>query len=732
MAPKTLVRSREGSAELPLELLAQEREYIAARRERVNERRRTDCLRLLSETNAPTGLALSGGGIRSAVFCLGFMQALAAKNVLEQFDYLSTVSGGGYIGGALTWWTSPRAQNSAPTQSGVSSSDFPWGVGDPGKSSQTNSKLLDDLREHGSYLLPGHGITIWSAIGVVLRGILLNLVVWLPLTVAVLAVLSLPVSGPFRSYVPDWPQGAAPNAFANKPIFLVLVWLAVVLAGIFLAWSMFYSFATSPERRAGAFRYGVRRAFEEKLGILLKAWLLFLIIGTVPWVSSTLDAYVAHVGGPIAFAIGIVGGIYAQFKSPSSDDKARGASGISLSVAAPIAATLALYGFLLIAWDLADGPLVHALGVKGVACVVVFSVLSGTIVNLNYISLHRFYRDRVMEAFMPDFDPTTNAYAAEARRADVARLSAMCDPESPIGPYHLINTNLILNDATALRWPLRGGDAFVLSPRFCGSTATGWTPTKEFVDDGMTLPTAIAISGASINPDAAADGIGPTRSTSISVLLALLNIRLGYWIKKPGSGGGFPPNHFDPGVTEFLGRAASQSARRLQLSDGGHFENLGIYELLRRKCRLIVACDADQDEDFAFEDLKNLLTLAEQDCGASIDFGYGGLDPLMPRRRLIYPAGVMCSDSAYLCGKIVYRDAPPGTLIYVKATLLQRLRLELLGYRGTDPEFPDDTTLDQFFDEPKFEAYRELGFAIADRLLTGIDPCELSFQALLS
>ena len=121
------------------ELLPEEIEYIARRRDGAT---RTDL----------AGLALSGGGIRSATFALGVMQALAKAGVLERMDYLSTVSGGGYIGSALTWFLSKYNKDAG---FGLDKENFPFGHDAGRERNEKQQKMLDWLRQHGKYLTPG-------------------------------------------------------------------------------------------------------------------------------------------------------------------------------------------------------------------------------------------------------------------------------------------------------------------------------------------------------------------------------------------------------------------------------------------------------------------------------------------------------------------------------------------------------------------------------------------------
>ena len=162
-----------------------------------------------------------------------------------------------------------------------------------------------------------------------------------------------------------------------------------------------------------------------------------------------------------------------------------------------------------------------------------FAVATGWFVNLNYITIHRFYRDRLMEAFLPDVGHAIGNRTCPAKRADPARLSEMCSEMHAVGPYHIINANLVVTQSNERTLRLRGGDSFILTPRYCGSNATGWCPTDRYMADGMTLASAMAISGAAANPWAGSGGSGVTRNPLVSTLMALANLRLGYWAPNP-------------------------------------------------------------------------------------------------------------------------------------------------------------------------------------------------------
>ena len=681
-----MAKNGTGPSCLPGKVLDAELAAIRARRDTVGLEPSATCLE-----DKLVGLALSGGGIRSATFALGVLQRLAQADVLKCFDYLSTVSGGGFIGGSLTWLLS---KSQKPDATGAT---FPYGfckhrIG-PGK-----SNVLKHLRLHGKYLTPGRGVTATSIVVVIVRGIVLNLLVWLPLAVFAFVVLHL-LDERLDGYLGDHGYTTA----------LALVGM------IFLLASVLYSLAT---RKPPTYDYGWRRRFEQYGRLLVWVGVLLAGFASLPLVSSALEA-----AGVAPLLAGLAGGI-ASFAGTAAMDRRK----IPIGVLAPVAAVLVLYGLALVSHDFA-GRFMDA-GSPGVywvlAGAVLLSLATGYWVNLNYISLHRYYRDRLMEAFMPP--PQTNGTTAPAFDADRAELSGMCNVN---GPYHLVNTNVVLVDSDDQRWRVRGGDSFVLSPRYCGGTATGWVETAKYMQrDPLTLPTAIAISGAAANPNTGAGGVGPTRRPMLSLLMALLNIRLGYWVPHPRTGRQPVMNHFRAAWQELNPRGYAEHRKLLQLSDGGHFENLGVYELVRRRVKVIVCCDAGADPGFDFTDLQVLMRRIGTDFGARIDFPSDNrIENLIPREpdpqkvqarhpyTDAYPIGIRLAKRGYVRGEVVYPDGARSTLILIKTTMIPGLDLLLRGYKGAHHDFPDQSTADQFFDEDQFEAYRELGCEIANSLL---------------
>jgi hypothetical protein len=241
------------------------------------------------------------------------------------------------------------------------------------------------------------------------------------------------------------------------------------------------------------------------------------------------------------------------------------------------------------------------------------------------------------------------------------------------------------------------------------------------MEDQMTVPTAMAISGAAANPNTGVGGVGLTRNRLIAMLMAFIGLRLGYWLpnfarfRLPF----WLPNHVWPGLSAVMPAGHHENDWFLELSDGGHFENLGLYELVRRRARLIILCDGAQDPNFAFEDLQRAQRRVAADFGATVALPALTLERLIPHKtdHRFPESDLRLSETGHVVGTVHYADHSTAMLIYLKATLIEGLPVELLGYRGANPTFPDQSTADQFFDEEQFEAYRELGFTIAERMM---------------
>ena len=756
-----------------------EKKYIKAWREARGDEQNSDSDNLV-------GLALSGGGIRSATFSLGIMQALAFRGLLKKVDYLSTVSGGGYIGSALTWLVSHKAQSECKqsgTTFGLNKEDFPFGADDPAPDAeQTATKeqqgMLKYLRQHGYYLTPGSGIDAFSLLGVVLRSTILNLMICIPAIILFFLfgmwgaqqiathspdLLSTPIlTTAFNSIYPETQcSKEIPDAIAVTPLgadsvcatlksqdafllvndqpmklfgFELFLWIGAAIGAVLLLGTMVYSFFTwlrrGKSRESKEYWYNQRRYAEKLVAIVMPVALVTITVGSMPVIAVYLHSWLLATG-PIAMLLGIIVAIRNFMASASNSNSG------SSEIIAIIGSALFLYGVLLIAYQIALA-LFSAEWVLWIAPgLVILMVVIGWCVNLNYISIHRYYRDRLMETFMPDICDALKNETGAAYGADEATLQSISDVERPTGPYHIVNTNLVLVNSSNKTYRSRGGDNFILSPLYCGSNATGWCQTTKYMKGHMTLATAVAISGAAANPNTGVGGKGLTRNLMVSMVMALLNLRLGYWAcnpdstKQPSHG----PNHFLPGVYN-IGNAMglerwfgfNENQPFIELSDGGHFENTGVYELVRRRVKLIIACDGGADPDFSFSDFQTTIRRIEDDFGARVKVLEGATpDDIVPVDPKVakYPKDAKFAKQGHMVGRITYADNSEGIIIYLKTTLIDDLSFKVKGYAAKNRDFPDQTTADQFFDETQFEAYRELGFRLAATMLNTETPDEL-------
>lgn len=660
-----------------------------------------------------TGLALSGGGIRSASFALGVLQGLTKSGILKKIDYLSTVSGGGYIGSSLTWFLHKSwDQDDKHVRFGPEPSNFPFGERGKGARTGERNVILDFIRQHGKYLDPGHGLNSISLIAVVLRSIIISLAVYFPITAA-LMFLSVR-TGAFKALpLPGL------TAFGQVNCFLLA---GAALAFLFFALSILYSWFTFFAGVKFIKTYEFRILFQKWIGILLAVLLAVAVVGSLPLVDSILrnvSPSAAASSAASSTVLGIAGGF---FRHVMVQQKRKWKEGLLSEFLVWVASILLIYGLLMLSY-LTGNWAASAGGHRTTLLIATaLAVLSGIAVNLNYVSLHRMYRDRLMETFLPDLSAVSSNKWGPAKEANKRLLSDMCSATTA-GPYHLINTNLILVDSRDSKYRGRGGDSFILSPLYCGSDATLWGKTEFFIKGKMTLSTAMAISGAAINPHTGVAGQGMSRNGLVSFLMTFLNIGLGYWVNNPRQldARWVDPNYFRPGIKGLFGLGFDEHGAFIELSDGGHFDNTGLYELIRRKVKLIILSDAGADPECCFADLANAVEKVRVDFGVHIKFPDANADlvQVIPEKKgTALHEKHHLSKKGFAIGTIEYPDAQePGVLYYLKPALTPGLPEDLYAYKCANPSYPHQSTTDQFFDETQFEAYRELGYRLTESMV---------------
>ncbi len=418
-------------------------------------------------------------------------------------------------------------------------------------------------------------------------------------------------------------------------------------------------------------------------------------------------------------------------------------------------------------------------------------LIASYFVNINRFSLHALYRNRLIRAYLGASRPV--------RRPD---LFTGIDPEDNIRMhelwsdkpaenvrrlFHVINIALNVVSTKRLAWQERKAMSFTASPLHCGSAYLGFRSSEEYGDGpkteeakeefesgkrrfGIALGTAMAISGAAVSPN-----MGYNSSPSITLLLALFNLRLGWWLGNPGkAGNGSYKNEgplfaAKPLFAELLGLTTDERPY-VYLSDGGHFEDLGLYEMVRRRCRFIIVIDAGEDAKFAFEDLGNAVRKINIDLGIRITFesleklqnhpsphplSGAVLDAAASVNREMAKVAKAAAQAAkavanaldhdatddetaksddipyHAIGVIDYKaaDSDPGDhgakakngyVLYIKPAYHgTETSAGIRSYAMGHEEFPHETTVDQWFTESQFESYRSLGLVIAQNALAG-------------
>ncbi|HKW42026.1 MAG TPA: patatin-like phospholipase family protein [Gemmatimonadales bacterium] len=532
------------------------------------------------------------------------------------------------------------------------------------------------------------------------------------------------------------------------PLFLALVLGAAnVYTGLTSRWA-------SDDDREWAARFG--------------AWLLIAAVG---WsVVSLLVIFGPPVLadlGPLARAmIGSLGGIAGLFtllsgyspKTPGTRG-AVSATGVAarlvLPLAAPLFATvlivlLSLVDKALVSWWApssdpschVSSPLdpagtlqiVHCASSSGrilllMAVLVAFGWVMGTFINTNRFSLHAMYRDRLIRAYLgasraarhPDrftgFDPDDNVFMNDLwpnTTAPTAPQEGMTVPQKPL---HVVNIALNLVAGRNLAWQQRKAEPLTVTALHVGNHRLGYRRTRYPGTGtcyggrrGISLGTAVTISGAAASPN-----MGYHSSPVIAFLMTLFNVRLGWWLGNPGVAGNttfllpFPRSAVRPIIEEAFG-LTDDTNPYVYLSDGGHFDNLGLYEMVLRRCRLVLVSDASCDPNGTLDDLGNAIRKVRIDLGVPIEIR----SPLP-----IYPRRENGTGKYHAFGTIRYSSvdgSPPerdGILVYVKPAWYGVEPPDVCNYARTSPAFPHETTADQFFSESQFESYRALGYYIA-------------------
>jgi hypothetical protein len=401
-------------------------------------------------------------------------------------------------------------------------------------------------------------------------------------------------------------------------------------------------------------------------------------------------------------------------------------------------------------------------------------LLFGWRVDINEFSMHAFYRNRLSRCYLGATNvhrrpnPLTGLDEWDTKGLNLSRFSRTRPPkprkeeepqEGPYeGPFPIFCATLNLTFGEDLAWQERKAASFMFTPLYSGYHV-GWTagsskekrlsfngyvPTNcyAYPDGGINIATAIAISGAAVSPN-----WGYHSNPATAFLMTMFNVRLGWWLTNPrmsnfaGCGRPTTPDDFDPSqrpspafpalqlTREMLGQT-DDTSKFVYLSDGGHFENMGLYELVRRRCRYIVVCDSEEDANYRFEGIGTAIQRCRVDFGVEIELDLAPLRSQMDT-RLGYPI----SKQHFQVGRVRYpersNERDQGVILYIKSSLTgatpsykdsgnQEPKLgepgDIVNHKLSHEVFPHDSTANQWFDEQTFESYRRLGFHIAEEI----------------
>ena len=382
----------------------------------------------------------------------------------------------------------------------------------------------------------------------------------------------------------------------------------------------------------------------------------------------------------------------------------------------------------------------------------VLLIIFGWSVDVNEFSMHGFYRNRLARCYLGATDrdrvpdPFTGFDQHDTGVLKGIALSSLLPQRfggaSSIaakpydGPFPIFCSTINLTFGEDIGWQDRKGASFAFTPLYSGyhvpwtaelgkSGATsfnGFVRTNEYAypGAGIALSTVTAISGAALSPNQ-----GYSSTPALAFLMTVFNVRLGWWLANPRKPGVWPSviNRPTPWfgliylLSELFGLSSDKS-KYICLCDGGRFENMGLYELVRRRCKLIVICDSEQDQNMVFEGIGEAIAKCRADFGAEIDLKLQSLIPDTTTGR---------SSTHFVKGSIQY-PAPPGkpqteyrgTIFYLKTTFVGDETGDILHHKLTCPEFPQDSTLNQWFTESQFESYRRLGQLVAESAIPEI------------
>ena len=683
------------------------------------------------------GICCSGGGIRSAAFNLGALQVLQApeNRILQRAKYLAAVSGGSYMaaGFAMVAKFDDPEVDSDPDL--VTDDAPPFHPGSPEE---------QYLRNRSSYMAPGFGGKL-RLVARVLLGVLVNLLYLGSILFVAGWVVGWLLYGEILFPGLRDPGGSAPTAAWG--------WLAIALAIVSAALGVASVLWRADDHETT--RRLVGGATLCALGAVAVGVLLVGVPTLLEWLRDVPEtgpaettaqdlggkSTAAAVGGTSAGALLL--SILVQLRARMNDSRllARAVKSGREGVGGYVSDKLLprLRGTLVVAAATVAGPLL----LGGIAF---FSALLG-IVDRNPFpwvalallaafgffvalsrygevtswSLHPFYRRRLATAFALRRVARDGRPVAEERDYGAFVPLSQSGVEPVEGrqkrrewPQLVVCAAANVSDPGATP-PGRAVTSFTFSPQLIGGPLIGYVPTEEFErklagrQRDFTLMAAVAMSGAALSPS-----MGKMTRSPLRFLLTLGNARLGVWVPNPrylDADGGTSPESWRPRpyllLRELVGRN-SANARFLYVTDGGHYENLGLVELLRRGCRDVYCFDASGGRDI--QELGDAIALARTELQIEVE--------ITPQEAAkVIPDETGIAKATCVTGVIRFPDGQTGKLVYVRSVMTAGAPHDVRAYQELDAEFPHNSTGDQLYTDQRFEAYRALGREAATEAL---------------
>lgn len=370
---------------------------------------------------------------------------------------------------------------------------------------------------------------------------------------------------------------------------------------------------------------------------------------------------------------------------------------------------------------------------------------------LNMSTYAALYGARLTRAYLGAsngrrFDSAHDENRSSAEPVASDHLSIEAYAGNPLAPVHLVNVCLNQNVDPAeqlIQRDRKGRPLAVVANQHLPNgrppvAVDGWLLQSQDGKggDSLSLGEWLAVSGAAVST-----ALGRRTSLGTSFVLGLANLRLGRWWRS-----GIQPQKDAYALTRWARKVAPMHVYLLEelfgrfyglrrgihyLTDGGHFDNTGIYELLRpeRGLRRILACDCGADPAYRFDDIANLIRLARIDFGLDLRVD----EDVVGKDHALNGIFGLPSDFGTVAGRDVsalllqgYRpgtaaDGPPDvSIVVIKPVVFPGLSADLVNFRAQRPEFPQESTADQFFDEAQWESYRRLGVELTERALLGM------------